>query len=370
MSRAFLVGASLAAVLVAACGTLKDTVLGKAAPSTASTVPEAAVAPALEKQALAHIDGMRAIKPAADARQAAQYNRLLEDAWKFFIANPEVVVVLRRSLAREITQTVRDDFILLDLGYYLHQRGTPADRELAKSALYTLDPAAEIVRFNQQELFQFTQAVAAGRDARVLAFIDKAFLPGQVTVSIPEAKLTLDPSTACAFLYGAYGEGAETHLRAKLKTPVVDRGLARKVLEILDWIGSPASNAEVKGVLMGASRDYETFTRTATVLMNVGGPQGRAVVLGVRADDLDPWTRNYYEKIREPARAASYSTLRAQLVQTPSARAILDSSEPRAKLIDELVRTRTKLFGGVSAGALAEIRRANSILNALRYRDT
>jgi hypothetical protein len=46
------------------------------------------------------------------------------------------------------------------------------------------------------------------------------------------------------------------------------------------------------------------------------------------------------------------------------------SAEPRAKLIDDLLRTRTKLFASVSADGLAEIRRVNAILNALRYRDT
>ena len=135
------------------------------------------------------------------------------------------------------------------------------------------------MRYNLQELFQFTQLVAASRDARVLPFIDKAFLNEPVAVRIAEADLTLDQGATCAYLYGAYGDGAEAHLKAKLKTPVTDKNLARKVLEVLTLIGSPTSNAEVKGVLMGASRDYDTFMRTATFLMQAGGPQGRAVVL-------------------------------------------------------------------------------------------
>jgi len=366
--------AAVAAIAVASCAGLRlpsmDGATKADAPAAAPEAKEPAVAPSLEKQALAHLDRMRAIKPATDPRQAEQYNRVLEDAWKFFIANPDVIVVLRRSLAREISLPVRNDFILLDLGYYLQQRGTPADKDLARSALFTLDPGAEIIRFNLQELFQLTQAVAAGRDPRILAFIDKAFLRREVAVPIPEAKLTLDPATACALLYGAYGDGAEVHLKASLKMPLADRALARKILEILAWIGSPSSNAEVKGVLMGASHDYDTFVRTATVLMTVGGPPGRAVVLAVRAEDLDPWTRNYYERILGSARAATFLALRAPLAQQATAKAILDSAEPRAKLIDDLMRTRTKLFGSVSADGLAEIRRVNAILNALRYRDT
>src|SRR5205085_3530528 len=141
-----------------------------------------------------HLDRMRAIKPAKDPKQAEQYNRELQEAWKYFVANPSSVHVLRRALARELTQRNRSDFMLLDLGFYLHERGQASDKELARNALFTLDPAAEIIKFNQQELFQFTQAVAATRDARALAFIDKAFLRPAITVRIPEDNLTLDIS--------------------------------------------------------------------------------------------------------------------------------------------------------------------------------
>ena len=313
---------------------------------------------------------MRAIKPAIDARQAAEYNKQLEEAWKFFIANPEVIAVLRRALAREVGLPQRNDFLLLDLGYYLHERGTPADRELARSALYTLDPKAPILRFNLQEFFQFTQSVAAARDSRVLAFIDRVFLREQIAVRFPEADLTLDPTSACAFLYGAYGDGAEAWLKPMLHTPVTDRDLARRVLDILGWTGSPASNPDVKNVLIGAAHDYETFTRTTTFLMNVGGPQGRSIVLAVQANDLDVWTRSYYDKIYGQARAVSYERMRENLSQLPTAKAILDSERPRAELIAELAEKRTGLFRTVTKESIAELQRTNALINALRYRDS
>jgi len=281
-----------------------------------------------------------------------------------------VIAVIRRSLAREMTQRLRNDFILLDLGYYLYDRGTPADKELARTALFAIDPKAEIIRYNWQELFQFTQLIATSRDGRVLAFLDKAFLGEPVSVRIPEADLTLDQGATCAYLYGAYGDGAEAHLKAMLKTPVTDKALTRKVLEVLTWIGSPVSNAEVKGVLMGASRDYDTFKRTTTFLMSSGGPQGRAVVLAVQPDDLDVWTRSYYDKIHAPARALTYRKLRDSLASTPASKAILESTKPKADLVAGLVAEREALFRAPpTKEKLAEIQRVNATLNALRYRD-
>jgi hypothetical protein len=361
------------ALLASACAGVKMPATEPVTAVPAAPAPAASVAeltPAIEQQAIQHIDRMRTILPRGDAKQAALYNKQLEDAWKFFIANPQVIAVIRRSLAREMTQRLRNDFILLDLGYYLYDRGTPADKELAKTALFALDPKAEIVRYNWQELFLFTQLVAASRDARVLAFIDKAFLNEPAAVRFPEADLTLDQGTTCAFLYGAYGDGAEAHLKAMLKTPVTDKSLARKLLEVLTWIGSPAANAEVKGVLMGASRDYETFMRTATFLMGAGGPQGRAVVLAVQPDGLDVWTRSYYEKIGGPARALTYRTLRESLAATPASKAILDSNKPKAELMAGLAAERLALFRAPpTKPKLAEIQRVNATLNALRYRD-
>jgi hypothetical protein len=376
-----------AALLVAACGSVKWPATTDApaagsptpatAPATAPTpapapapAPVKALTPAVERQALEHVDKMRLIKPATDARQAAEYNTQLEEAWKFFIANPEVIAVLRRALAREVGLPQRNDFLLLDLGYYVHEHGTPADRELAKSALYSLDPKAPILRFNQQEFFQFTQSVAAARDTRALAFIDRVFLRDQIAVRFPEADLTLDATTACAFLYGAYGDGAEAWLRPKLHTPVTDRDLVRRVLDILGWTGSPASNPEVKNVLIGASRDYETFTRTTSFLMNAGGPQGRSIVLAVQPNDLDVWTRSYYDKIYPQARVVSYERQRENLSQVPAAKAILDSERPRAELIAELTKKRNNLFRTVTKESIAEIQRTNALINALRYRDS
>ena len=224
-----------------------------AAPAKPTAAPP--LTPAVEKQVLEHIARLRAIKPAADKKLAAQYNKELEEAWSYFIAKPESLVVLRRTLTQELAlKKGRSDFLLLDLGYFLHERGTPADKPLARNALYALNLTAPIVRFNHQELFEFSHAVARDRDPRILAFLDRAFLRPKIAVRLPEADLTLDPATTCAMLYGAYGDGAEAHLAALLKAKGTDKALAATVRMVLEWISSPPGTARATEAALVAER--------------------------------------------------------------------------------------------------------------------
>jgi hypothetical protein len=395
----------LATVFLASCGTVKMPQMPQGTPVTVETTPvgekplvdkpatvataPATIAPAapakpaapanvppptaaVEKRANEHLDRMRAIKPAKDAKQAEQYNRELQEAWKYFVDNPSSVHVLRRALSRELAlQRGRSDFMLLDLGFFLHERGQPADRDLARNALFTLDPAAEIVKFNQQELFQFTQSVAIGRDPRVLAFIDRAFLRPGIAVRIPEGNVTLDASGTSAFLYGAYGPDSEAHLVAMLKTPIKDKPLARRVLEVLTWMGTSASNQLVKNVLLDAMHDKDTFMRTATFFMAIGGPQGRSIMMAVQPAALDVWTASYFEQIQPRVARTSFSSLRPDLAANAASKAVLDSDKPRDELIAQLYAERLKVFRAPpNREALREIQRINALVNALRYRDS
>lgn len=352
--------------------------------------PAPSAAASLENQALAHVETLRAIRPATDAKAAERYNRQLEEAWKFFIAQrKDVSLTLRRQLAAELRKTARNDFILLDLGYFLYVHGEPADREIARTALFALDPRAEIIRFNRQELFEFAHQVAGEGDERVLPLVDTAFLRERVSIRIPERNLTLDETAACVFLYGAYGPGAEAHLRRLL----ADKAVARKVLDILIWIGSPESNAAVQSAM--AAKDHETFVRGATFLMTMGGPQGRWQLLNLSARDLDTRSREYYAKIRKPVEDTTFRELRKRFGEEPAAplpdeelkrriaamnagygrdvrvspAAILDSGLPREFLIEQLSRTRVVLLRRAAAEAPADVQRTNALLNALRYRE-
>lgn len=349
----------------------------------------AAVDPA--KEALAHVERLRTIKPGGDAKAAEQYNKLMEEAWKFFMANPAAALpVLRQQLGLEVTKPVRNDFILLDLGYYLHEKGTPGDKPLARTALFTLDPAAEIVRWNRQELFQFAHAVAADRDPRILGLIDKAFLRSDIPFSAGQPPFRLDATGACAILYGVYGDGAEAHLMRQLG----DRAVAGRIIEILVWIGSPASNKEVAAAL-APGRDPQLFVRAATFLVKAGGPEGRRIVLGLNPKTMDAAAREYYTRIRKDVEAISLVQLRNRFLTFPgdvslaneelirrlaamtsgdgadartSPAAFLHSDLPRDFLVGELTRARARLFRRVSLEALGAVQRTNDTINALRYR--
>jgi hypothetical protein len=363
--------------------------LGSCAVPGTTAKPSAPDATAIEKQTVAFVERLRLVKPAADAKAAEQYNRQLEEAWAFFIAHrKEVSLTLRRQLALELRKTGRNDFVLLDLGYFLYMHGEPGDREIAKTALFALNPHAEIVRFNRQELFEFAHAVAPEADERLLALVDAAFLRSGATIRIPQSGLTLDETSVCVFLYGAYGGDAERHLRRLL----ADKAVTRRALDILIWIGSPESNADVRSTL--ASADPEVVVRAVTFLATMGGPQGRHLLLGVNPRDLDARAREYYAKVRRPIEETNFAALRRRFGEEAepmpdedlkkrlaamnagygrdvrvSPAAILDSGLTREFLIEQLMRTRGVLLRRVSAEVPADVQRTNALVNALRYRE-
>ena len=327
--------------------------------------PATAPPPTLERQSLTHVERIRAIKPGADARQAADYNKQLEDAWKFFLANRTAsLAVLRRELAAELKKppAARNDFVLLDVGYFLHVHGEPADRAPAREALFTLDTNAEILRWNQQELFEFAQVVAVARDARILGFVEKTFMRGKIAVRMPAQGLMLDETAASVFLYGAYGAEAEGHLRKLLADPAV----LHRALDVLMWIGTPDSNVDVRSAM---ARDYEAYVRGATFLMGMGGPQGRFFLLQSPPRSPDARIQEYYAKIRPVAQAANFTELRKVISAAGGSTTVLDSDTPRDALVAELLGQRSRLLRTVSRESFEEVRRLNVLINALRYRE-
>jgi len=223
---------------------------------------------------------------------------------------------------------------------------------------------------------------------RVLPFIDKTFLRNKVSVFIPQHALQLDETLVCVFLYGVYGDGAELHLSELL----VDRDVATKVIEVLVWLGSPTSVANVKRA-HAAARDYETFARMTTFMMRAGGPDGRSAMLEVEGSDLDAQSRDYYARIRPAIVSTSYASLRKQFPSAPGnlsndeirARLaamnrnfgkdettqpsdVLDAKLPTDELVGELVKIRARTFNRLSDEALSDVEMTNALINTLRYR--
>lgn len=346
----------------------------------------------IEKQTLTHLEKIRAIRADADEKTTVGYNKSMDDAWKFFNGNKaSVLPILRREITIELGRANPNDLLLLDVGYYLRLQPDTSDKELAKAALFKLNPASEIVYLNQQQLFDFTYAVAADDDPRVLPFIDRAFLRQKMSAYVAAHSLELNETLVCVFLYGIHGQASEEHLRGFL----ADKALTRKVLEILIWIGTPDSVPAGTATML-ADRNYETFARATTFMMKAGGPEGRASMLRIDPKNFDAQSQEYIKRVRPQIEATSYQFLRKQFApgreitpltddilkkrladmfenngkdDTTDPGAVLDSTLPRTFLISELLRIRARMFRRLSDEGLSDVVGTNSILNALYYRE-
>jgi len=342
-----------------------------------------------EREVSRHVEALRAMQP--DPARSDEYNREMDEAWKAFDAHPaRSLPLLRSTLIAETRRAEPSPMVLLDVGYYLYTHGAALDKDAALAALLAVDPRAPVVRHNQQQLFYFTLSVANDRVPRVLDFIDRAFLENDVQVVVPPNGLTLDAVLSSVFLYGVYGEGAEAHLWPILKDPKWER----RALEVLVWIGTPASNDAVRDAIY-RHRDYETFARATAFLMQDGGPGGREIMLSIDAQKLEPQAAQFYGVSRPRVEASNYAwykglferspgpdriadaELRKQLAAMPShsrsaeplaPKAIFASALPREDLVKLLLAARHAMFERVSDEALGDVKTTNMLLNGLRYR--
>lgn len=346
----------------------------------------------IESEALAHLEKIRSIKAGVDSKTIEQYNKQMDDAWKFFDANKKTSLpILREQLEKEIKRQSPNNLILLDIGYYLHRQDARPDKDLAKQAIFGLDVKAEIVRANLQQLFYFAHMVAADRDPRILKLIDNAFLQQKSFVFVPQHAMKLDETLTCVFLFGVYGNGAEDYLRSLLS----DRKLANRVIEILIWVGSPASVGDVQAAMM-ANREFETFARATSFMMMMGGVKGRSTMLEVNPKDLDLKSREYFQKIRKDIEGTNFEVISKQFSAFPgnsklsddalktrlsimsknygkdmdtNPQAIINSSLSKEFLISELTRIRFRMFHRISDEALSDVKITNALINALDYKN-
>ncbi len=356
----------------------------------ASTAFAQAPAPtSVDQEVRARLDAMRAVQVADPVDVVG---RQMDDAWKYFDANrAKALPILRTEVLAEEHRPNRSPFMLLGAGFYLYTHGDKTDREPAKTALFSIDSASPVIRANLEQYFYFVHAVAAEHDERVLPLIDAAFLDKKLPLVIPEFALNLDESLVCVLLYGAYGEGAEQHLQPFLQNPA----RARKVVEILIWIGSPASNNAVLGA-MRANRDIEMFARATAFLMQSGGPEGRAIMQKLDPAGLDPQSAealgksrqhieavgaNWYKSIFDRMGGATTipdADLRRRLAATAagkgrdasmSPRAIFASGIPRDELVGLLIAMRNSMLQNVYDEVLQDVRTTDMVINAVRFRD-
>lgn len=357
----------------------------------AIVLPSIAVsATAPEQETLNHLNNIRAIKAGGSDSDVQKYNRQMDEAWAFFNKNKGVSLpVLRAQLTAELGKSARSELLVMDSAYFLQTEGESGDKTLARRALFSLDTSAEIIRWNHDELFKFSHAVAPDRDPKFLEFVDKNFLRGKVTVIVPQHALTLDETLVCVFLYGAYGRDVEEHLLPFLRDPA----LQKKVIEILTWLGSPKSVNAVASVIT-SSPNYDTFARATGFMMGSGGPESRSAMLAIDPQKLDAKSRDYFAGIRARVQEVSFESQSKQFDRMPgeivkdeelkkrlaamyenfgnddktSPKSVLVSTLPREYLIEQLARIRARTFQRISDEALSDVEVTNVLINTLRYR--
>jgi len=328
----------------------------------------------------ARIAQIRGLPAAADAAAAGAQRRELDAAWRFFgDYRDDAIPLLRRELAAELRSSRPSPQLLLDAACFLVAYGAEPDKQLAVQAALAINPDALL---DGPQLFRLMHAAAASRDARLLPQIDRIFLRKSVSVPLPQQGSTIDETGVRALLYGRFGAAGERHLAAQLR----DLALVKPVLDVLQLVGSPASVPAVEPLLQ--SVDMEVFTRAVNFLVRAGGPQGRQVLLALKAQGLSKEAADFFAPMRQqlaqqPAPQAGKGTLPDAEVRRlldaleangghyegidPSA--IVQSRLPKKELIERLTRIRERSFARATNEALADIDTTSALLNALSYRD-
>ncbi len=349
-----------------------------------------------EAEILEKVAGLRGIQPTKDKAKLESLNERMDAAWDFVKAHKaEAMPVVRRELAKALEEAVVDQFLALDLGNLVLSLDGKAGEALALKALGKIDPKAEIIRWNFQELFDFTHALAELGSAEVLDQIDRLFLPGTEKLEFFRAPhmVKLSPEDLCVLLYGVTGPKAEAHLLKRLADSPKSR---LRLLEVLGQLGSAES---VEGVrqAMAAAGDYDMFTRGLKFMMTLGGPAGREAMLAFDPKPLDAKARAYHKQILPEVRKVSAATLqeavkglggkdggkplgdeelKARLKtmrdnygvdDETSPAALLASKLPPAFLLGELKEIRSRMCHRKDNHAIEDMEVTNLIINALQF---
>lgn len=358
----------------------------------ASSIP---VLAATEAEIVSAIGQLRNSQPIDDRAAQAVWNARMDGAWTTLRASPsQSAPLVRRELALEIKKQDPDQFFLLDTAYLSMALDRASAVPLALQALAKIDPTAKIIRYNDQELFNFTYDLAKTGDVAVRALIDRLFLSSFEgrQIFIPQHVFTVTPELMATFLYGVTGADAEGHL-ARLLTAQPDMRV--KLLEVLYFLGSEESVPSIAETLSRYG-DNDTVARGITVLMTVGGPKGQEVVMKLDSAGFDHEAKKYLASVRKAAPEVSLKSQAKALERftgsvtklsdtklkerlelmyqnfgkddelSPSV--ILKSSLPSAFLIGEMKRVRSRMFFRLNQHALEDVQVTNLIINALQYR--
>lgn len=346
----------------------------------------------LDQGTINRVNDLRTIQSTNDQERIAGYNKKMDAAWKYFSQNKKVAIpALQQILVEETALRSPNQLVLLDVANFLAREGDSGSAVAVRGAFYRIDPAADIIRDNFQDLFLLAHRLAGEHDPRMLTAFDRMFLATESSVFVPQHAMTLDGTLICVFLYGKSGAGTLPHLLELLKSPQPPL----RVLEILVWLG----NADIVPAIqrtMKAHRDHETFMRATAVMMTVGGKAGRDAMLSVKPDELQPASKEYYGRVVGEIKETTYARMEKSFAAMPGYKpmddaslktrlvkmresygkdddlhplAILKSGLPRDELISELTRSRDRSFHRLSNEALSDVKITNALIKTLSLRE-
>jgi hypothetical protein len=204
----------------------------------------------------------------------------------------------------------------------------------------------------------------------------------------------LQPHGVRVLLYGATGPEVEDRL-ARLLAAGKHEELEPTLVAMLVELGSESSVEAVRGLIQRRG-DWRAFGMAVTMLMEVGGPAGRAAVLGARVEHLDSESRQYLESLRAAVQAVDYARLEKSVMAMDRESPLFDDEElvrrlqayaqtgvdreispgnllksrlPKDTLIVLLKQIRSRALWKLNQHALDEVWTANQIMNALQYRE-
>lgn len=351
---------------------------------------------ASESDIMAELNKLRGIQPTDDTQELGRINKQMDDVWKFLRNNKSnATPIIERELRRELTRDDKDQFFILDTAFFLILQD-PSKEKLALDALEHINPDAEIIQYNFLQLARFTHALAKLGNPRLLPQIDRIFLVSKRSVEFFHAPhyVKLTPHLINVLLYGATGPSVEEHLAKRLHEEGYEAHRVN-LLSLLIELGSERSVDAVKQVL-NIYGDYETVRKAVVVLMRVGGPRGRDVVLTIEADSLDPKSREYLASILPAVKSTSYALI-AQSFKSRygggrvfndkelskrlenmyknfgvdnelSPNNLLISQIPKEDLLIQLKRIRSRMFFRFDQHGINDALITSEIINALQYK--
>jgi hypothetical protein len=339
-----------------------------------------------------HLEYIRSLDK-ANPKESQNINKQMDQIWEDFNKDPGTVLpILNQELKNELLKKKPAQYFLLDIASFIAITDIKDYYETSLKALEKIDPQAEIIQYNFQQLFHLFRIFALKKEKRILPLIPAIFLKhNDNTIFIVQHSLKLNPVLICTFLYGPYGYEGETHLREFFKE---NKDCKLEVLDLLLWIGSKNSLNLVKEIFK-TNRDYDTFARCISFFMQMGGKEGKEFLLSCNIENYDEKSKKYFKKVHPEISASSFEQHKSifrdspgkskasptelkeilcrmynnyRIDQETNPLVILNSELPADFLITELIRIRSRMFHRLSDEVLYEIKMTNVLINALQYR--